>query len=825
MDYTRYADSDSEVSENETSQRRGLTAGEVIAALRELGNSDDNRGDNRGSVMNANSSFHRFASPVISTPSATTTSTTTTTAAVNTPRTTATATTEVFRDAHTVWVKCEKWETMQLYNSGGDTPPPQSTYPSKAFRVGDNPPVYQYGPADYFRRGGGGGLIGGATAAGRNSDAHLSRGAPPAGRYGHTAVLIHTHQSHGSPQEREPVMLVYGGNTESGNSSVLYTFYLSTGKWTARGSNRPPTPNQHGTCPPKLIYHSAFVRPGCMYQDYTDYDRMIMFGGSPQRHVLSNEIWEYSLHSKTWRNIQPIQDIDATPINITGRRSVTAVYSKEFDSFYVFGGYDGANYLSDCFQYSFKTNQWRRIDTKIGHSRQVPALHGHSAVITNDGRKMIVIGAPSPITDTEIRLWEFDIVEEIWSELIPASTEYVPKVRKHGEAVMYSDRYILLIGGIPGKGVQDYDEIALFDLEKKCWLPCSYSANSTRPHSKAWHSVVVDRTIHPPAVYLYGGKMDQQRRSSDLLRMRIPSIHNTDIIHINSTQAISDFSRLYPDESQTFKRLSDITLVSNDECEFYVHRNILAVRCPFFATLFASDSDWSDSDSQHMALDISSSILDTVLHYIYGHSYLSIQSDSSEGKTRILMDIALAANMLCIKELEQLCMQQLEQNINKKNVIEILRFAKDMSESGQSLKNECFKNMKREDLQEMIEYLLDTSMDMSQSSFAIDEITSVNDIEEDSHHSYKGKGKHRLEDSQESIEAFEDSFQCVGSIRDTSHAESSSSYLTTGSDMILTSPQGSKVGTSVNFNESPSDKSDGEENDWEQRSPKRRKTG
>jgi len=93
------------------------------------------------------------------------------------------------------------------------------------------------------------------------------------------------------------------------------------------------------------------------------YNNMIyVFGGfgaaSGNQPNVSNQIWKYHPFDDEWYQITPASDLPPA------RMAHAAVIKDNY--MYIYGGFDGANYLDDFWRYNFETNTWENLNTSAG---------------------------------------------------------------------------------------------------------------------------------------------------------------------------------------------------------------------------------------------------------------------------------------------------------------------------------------------------------------------------------------------------------------------------------------------------------------------------
>jgi hypothetical protein len=186
-----------------------------------------------------------------------------------------------------------------------------------------------------------------------------TRGAAPAGRFGHTAVY-------------DPVrdrMIVFGGALGAGSVSVADVWELLLSH---RATWRRMTPT--GTPPAARFAHTA------VYDQVRG--RMIVFGGFDGR--FENDVWALSLGTlPSWSRLTPA----GTPPRV--RDAHVAIYDPVRHSMVVQGGFDGAATLDDAWALSLSGPlRWHPLDV----AQSPPPRRQHAAVYDAARDGMVIFG-------------------------------------------------------------------------------------------------------------------------------------------------------------------------------------------------------------------------------------------------------------------------------------------------------------------------------------------------------------------------------------------------------------------------------------------------
>ena len=289
---------------------------------------------------------------------------------------------------------------------------------------------------------------------------------PPVARYGHSGVLTD-----------DNILIICGGEKTSGTSGLLndtWSYDTSNNSWTELHSGS-------GTAPSGRLHHK------CVYFDNT----MYLFGGTIDNtnDDTSDQLWKLDLSSTpyTWSAITPtgskpgkrarhILEIEGNQIYLFGGSapypSPTTTYddlwrfntsSLEWDqlstptgkkryahsslltadNIYIFGGYDGSNYLNDIMKYNITLDTWDTSFYSGGTpgTSVPPKLQYSSFDVLTDHCFFIfggLDGSGSVIKDT----WEFNTQTKTWKKI---STTNSPNLFNHVMAIDVVDHQAKMV--------------------------------------------------------------------------------------------------------------------------------------------------------------------------------------------------------------------------------------------------------------------------------------------------------------------------------------------------------------------------------------------
>jgi len=173
---------------------------------------------------------------------------------------------------------------------------------------------------------------------------------------------------------------------------------------------------------------------------------------------------------------------------------------------FVYGGWDGVRWLSDCFAYNIERNEWRQLNPRISP----PARSGHCAQVIADGSTgrycVCVVGGGGGGHGTYLNdVWMLDPSYEWRRSLVSGS---IMSRSGHSASVMCTVQSIALytyvvarttIAVIGGHGIESrlfglrgrevyFNDVHLFDSQTQHWTTAQVSGATFT--ARAYHSCV-----------------------------------------------------------------------------------------------------------------------------------------------------------------------------------------------------------------------------------------------------------------------------------------------------------------------------------------------
>lgn len=175
----------------------------------------------------------------------------------------------------------------------------------------------------------------------------------------------------------------------------------------------------------------------------------------------------------------------------TSRSGHILAFDVESQKIFLFGGYDGENFLDDTWFYDFKTKIWTQVSLELKPS----ARWTHAMVYDSSNEKMILFGGYNEsgcLNDT----WVFDLTDNSWKEMKPENT---PSPR-HTHTMVYDpdNQKVILFGG-NSWGAQQRD-MWTYDYQSNQW---DQIIPDLSPPSKSIHAMSLDSDNRK--IILFGG--------------------------------------------------------------------------------------------------------------------------------------------------------------------------------------------------------------------------------------------------------------------------------------------------------------------------------
>jgi hypothetical protein len=244
-------------------------------------------------------------------------------------------------------------------------------------------------------------------------------------------------------------MLLFGGYSEQ-TGLLNDTWELSLGsrpEWTLlQPSGTPPSPREG---------HTAIYDP--------HRNRMLVFAGTRENDIRTNEVWELSLSGvPAWKLLTPAGPAPEP------RETHTAIYDALNDRMVVFAGVGQSSYLSDLWAMSLSGQPtWARIPAA---GPPPLARFEHSAIYDPLRQRMVVFGGIDAMFSFSSELWSLSLgASPAWTLLDPPGPR--PAERSYHCAIHDSarDRMIMFGGFNYSSTPVHQNEVWSLSLAKNAW--------------------------------------------------------------------------------------------------------------------------------------------------------------------------------------------------------------------------------------------------------------------------------------------------------------------------------------------------------------------
>lgn len=148
------------------------------------------------------------------------------------------------------------------------------------------------------------------------------------------------------------------------------------------------------------------------------------------------------------------------------------------------------------------------------------------------------------------------------------------------------------------------------------------------------------------------------------LRFLIKVVTTFDSDHSELSRAESLLSKIYDDMKNT-----DVKFKTKDDKEISAHKIVLRASSDVFEAMFAHDGTTEKQTGIIEATDLSSEIVESLLHFIYCENFSTAEVDENE------INIFNAAEKYNLKELKTICLSSIYDRIDIDNVLEFVEFA------------------------------------------------------------------------------------------------------------------------------------------------------
>jgi hypothetical protein len=273
--------------------------------------------------------------------------------------------------------------------------------------------------------------------------------------------------------------LLYGGATWQNNRyhfyGELWSYQPETNTWT-----QIPTTNQ----PLPRFNHMLTYIP--------QRHQLFLFGGWSTNDKI-DDTWIYDIASSTWIQLHPTDHPSA-------RSDASIAYDPTQDAVVLYSGYlQDDTHTQDTWIYSFQEENWIQQ-----HPANPPlGQYGHYMIYATETGQLLMYPGHWSIRAGGVmiehgyggNIWEYDIVEETWTE---HQTDATPPGRYWGHIAYDSTMNRIILYG--GHGAIDYDDTWVYNIDDGTW---ERAVQTIKPSKRGSVATAYDPENH--IVVLFGG--------------------------------------------------------------------------------------------------------------------------------------------------------------------------------------------------------------------------------------------------------------------------------------------------------------------------------
>ncbi|PFX31709.1 Leucine-zipper-like transcriptional regulator 1 [Stylophora pistillata] len=387
-------------------------------------------------------------------------------------------------------------------------------------------------------------------------------------------------------------------------------------------------------------------------------DALYVFGGdlySNSNLQNKNDLFEYKFNTGQWSEWR-----------IEGRlppaRSAhgAAIYQ---NNLWIFAGYDGNKRLDDLWTICLTDPNpvWQEVQQS---GDRPPTCCNFPLAVVRDSMFVFSGQSGAKITND---MFEFSFLDHRWTRIPSAHLlrgSPPPPQRRYGHSMVPFDRYLYVFGGVADNTLPS--DLYRFSLDDKSWEVVQPAQDSEVPSGRLFH----DADVINNEMYIFGGTIDNNVRSSELYRFQLASYPRCTLR--------GDFGRLL--DSKQFCDM--VFLVGKEETRFLAHAAFVAARSPWLRKqllrarekLKRVDGDrYQDQevDKPEVKLpEVEVQSFAVTLRYMYTDCIFPLVKDCQGlQEISLIMDVYRLALKLEIGALEALCVQYIESSICQENVL------------------------------------------------------------------------------------------------------------------------------------------------------------
>ncbi|KAL9655007.1 hypothetical protein ABK040_008792 [Willaertia magna] len=270
--------------------------------------------------------------------------------------------------------------------------------------------------------------------------------------------------------------------------------------------------------PPKTWGHASI---------YSPYNRSFyLFGGIKITDDYNSDLFRFDLQKRVWIKIKPI-NAKSTELPL-GRQGHRMVYLPWCDSFILFGGYtDNDNHLNDFLKFDIVRNEWSKVKEESTLHSDRPSPREVFSIILNEKKRSIIIFGGKDLDERFNDMYEFSFITNQWKKIVVNS--FVPKARSSHSAVFIEKlQKMIIFGGFEGENwLTDCYE---FDFKGIVWKKVLLYGDPLPSKGVSSHIAFYDKFRSQMLVF---GGWDGDNDKNDLYIFKIPTYDSLKMQYIS----------------------------------------------------------------------------------------------------------------------------------------------------------------------------------------------------------------------------------------------------------------------------------------------------
>lgn len=199
---------------------------------------------------------------------------------------------------------------------------------------------------------------------------------------------------------------------------------------------------EKGTVPGKISHHKAAVFG----------NQVVIYGGMTGIDEIE-DVYEFDVSKESWAKLKQTGDVPKP-------RDDHSLAQIDDERFIIFGGFVDGSRTNECFVCTKVNNtlQWKQVGAD---SPQAPCIRASHSASVYEG-KMYIFGGQDDENNKLNDIWEFDIEQEVFSQIELPDDSYQPPPRSGHSSTIFKAK-MFLFGGIL-ELTKELNELLAFDF-------------------------------------------------------------------------------------------------------------------------------------------------------------------------------------------------------------------------------------------------------------------------------------------------------------------------------------------------------------------------